>query len=287
VFKQRMATALILAFGFVWVTTFSSSFFFALFISLIVLVASWEWGEFIGLKHGHQKIGYLSAVAFIIMSLFVLLEITPKTQSISSVSVSIILALGFLFWLITLPLLKYYPRNANKWSNKFKIAVMGILTLLPAWVGMVQLKYLLVEGYFVLGLVAMVAAVDSGAYFIGKQFGHEKLAPHLSPNKTWEGALGGFVLCLLVNLLLVWILHNFLLTLNGWQIMQLVLLSFGVTFFDVIGDLFISMLKRNRAIKHSGFLLPGHGGVLDRIDGLIAVIPGFVLTVLFMVRGIE
>lgn len=286
-FKQRMATALILAFGFVWVTTFSSSFFFALFISLIVLVASWEWGEFIGLKHGHQKIGYLSAVAFIIMSLFVLLEITPKTQSISSVSVSIILALGFLFWLITLPLLKYYPRNANKWSNKFKIAVMGILTLLPAWVGMVQLKYLLVEGYFVLGLVAMVAAVDSGAYFIGKQFGHEKLAPHLSPNKTWEGALGGFVLCLLVNLLLVWILHNFLLTLNGWQIMQLVLLSFGVTFFDVIGDLFISMLKRNRAIKHSGFLLPGHGGVLDRIDGLIAVIPGFVLTVLFMVRGIE
>ena len=282
-----MATALILAFGFVWVTTFSSSFFFALFISLIVLVASWEWGEFIGLKHGHQKIGYLSAVAFIIMSLFVLLEITPKTQSISAVSVSIILALGFLFWLITLPLLKYYPRNANKWSNKFKIAVMGILTLLPAWVGMVQLKYLLVEGYFVLGLVAMVAAVDSGAYFIGKQFGHEKLAPHLSPNKTWEGALGGFVLCLLVNLLLVWILHNFLLTLNGWQIMQLVLLSFGVTFFDVIGDLFISMLKRNRAIKHSGFLLPGHGGVLDRIDGLIAVIPGFVLTVLFMVRGIE
>ena len=286
-FKQRMATALILALGFVWVTTFSSSFFFALFISLIVLVASWEWGEFIGLKHGHQKIGYLSVVAFIIMSLFMLLEITPKTQSISSVSVSIILALGFLFWLITLPLLKYYPRNANKWSNKFKIAVMGILTLLPAWVGMVQLKYLVVEGYFVLGLVAMVAAVDSGAYFIGKQFGHEKLAPHLSPNKTWEGALGGFVLCLLVNLLLVWILHNFLLTLNGWQIMLLVLLSFGVTFFDVIGDLFISMLKRNRAIKHSGFLLPGHGGVLDRIDGLIAVIPGFVLTVLFMVRGIE
>ena len=286
-FKQRMATALILALGFVWVTTFSSSFFFALFISLIVLVASWEWGEFIGLKHGRQKIGYLSVVAFIIMSLFMLLEITPKTQSISSVSVSIILALGFLFWLITLPLLKYYPRNANKWSNKFKIAVMGILTLLPAWVGMVQLKYLLVEGYFVLGLVAMVAAVDSGAYFIGKQFGHEKLAPHLSPNKTWEGALGGFVLCLLVNLLLVWILHNFLLTLNGWQIMLLVLLSFGVTFFDVIGDLFISMLKRNRAIKHSGFLLPGHGGVLDRIDGLIAVIPGFVLIVLFMVRGIE
>ncbi|MEC9218863.1 MAG: phosphatidate cytidylyltransferase [Pseudomonadota bacterium] len=286
-FKQRMATALILAFGFVWVTTFSSSFFFALFISLIVLVASWEWGEFIGLKHGHQKIGYFSVVAFIIMSLFMLLEITPKTQSISSVSVSIILALGFLFWLITLPLLKYYPRNANKWSNKLKIAVMGILTLLPAWVGMVQLKYVLVEGYFVLGLVAMVAAVDSGAYFIGKQFGHEKLAPHLSPNKTWEGALGGFVLCLLVNLLLVWLLHNFLLTLNGWQIMLLVLLSFGVTFFDVIGDLFISMLKRNRAIKHSGFLLPGHGGVLDRIDGLIAVIPGFVLTVLFMVRGIE
>ena len=71
-FKQRMATALILAFGFVWVTTFSSSFFFALFISLIVLVASWEWGEFIGLKHGHQKIGYLSVVAFIIMSLFML-----------------------------------------------------------------------------------------------------------------------------------------------------------------------------------------------------------------------
>lgn len=286
-FKQRMATALILAFGFFWVTTFSSSFFFALFISLIVLVASWEWGEFVGLKHGRQKIGYLSVVAFIILTLFMLFDITPKTQSISTLSVSIILALGLLFWLITLPLLRYYPRNASKWSSEFKIAVMGILTLLPAWVGMVQLKYLFVEGYFVLGLVAMVAAVDSGAYFVGKQFGHEKLAPDLSPNKTWEGVLGGFVFCLLVNLILIWILHNFLLPLNGWQIMLLVLLSFGVTFFDVIGDLFISMLKRNRAIKHSGFLLPGHGGVLDRIDGLIAVIPGFVLTVLFIARGIE
>ncbi len=286
-FKQRMATALILAFGFFWVTTFSSSFFFALFISLIVLVASWEWGEFVGLKHGRQKIGYLSVVAFIILTLFMLFDITPKTQSISTLSVSIILALGLLFWLITLPLLRYYPRNASKWSSEFKIAVMGILTLLPAWVGMVQLKYLFVEGYFVLGLVAMVAAVDSGAYFVGKQFGHEKLAPDLSPNKTWEGVLGGFVFCLLVNLILIWILHNFLLPLNGWQIMLLALLSFGVTFFDVIGDLFISMLKRNRAVKHSGFLLPGHGGVLDRIDGLIAVIPGFVLTVLFIARGIE
>ena len=92
---------------------------------------------------------------------------------------------------------------------------------------------------------------------------------------------------MLVNLLLIWILHNFLLTLNGRQIMLLMLLSFGVTLFGVIGDLFISMLKRNRALKHSGALLPGHGGVLDRIDGLIAAIPGFVLAVLFIVRGIE
>ena len=286
-FKQRIATALILAFGFFWVITFSSSFSFALIISAIVLVASWEWGKFIGLKNARQKIGYLSVVGFIIVSLFMLFDITPKTQSISTLGVSIILAFGLLFWLKTLPLLKYYPANASKWNNEYKIAVMGILTLLPAWVGIVQLKYLVVEGYLVLGLVAMVAAVDSGAYFIGKQFGHEKLAPNLSPNKTWEGVLGGFVLCLLVNLLLIWILHNFLLTLNGRQIMLLMLLSFGVTLFGVIGDLFISMLKRNRALKHSGVLLPGHGGVLDRIDGLIAAIPGFVLAVLFIVRGIE
>ena len=285
--KQRIVTAVILILGFSGITIFLSSFLFTMFVSSVVLVASWEWGAFVGLKNIRSRVGYLSVIVSIILGLCLLLGITPTTESINLLGVLITSGLGLLFWIMTFSILKNYPRNAERWNNKYKILTMGILALLPAWVGLIQLKYLLAEGYLVLALVALVAAVDIGAYFSGKQFGHKKLAPNVSPNKSWEGVWGGLGLCFLLNIVLIWVLNNYLQPLSALQIMLLILSSLAVTFFDVIGDLFESMLKRNRHIKDSGALLPGHGGVLDRVDGLIAVTPSFVLIVLFALDGIE
>ena len=285
--KQRIVTAVILILGFSGITIFLSSFLFTMFVSSVVLVASWEWGAFVGLKNIRSRVGYLSVIVSIILGLCLLLGITPTTESINLLGVLITSGLGLLFWIMTFSILKNYPRNAERWNNKYKILTMGILALLPAWVGLIQLKYLLAEGYLVLALVALVAAVDIGAYFAGKQFVHKKLAPNVSPNKSWEGVWGGLGLCFLLNIVLIWVLNNYLQPLSALQIMLLILSSLAVTFFDVIGDLFESMLKRNRHIKDSGALLPGHGGVLDRVDGLIAVTPSFVLIVLFALDGIE
>tara|TARA_B100002003_G_scaffold250739_1_gene291339 strand:- start:1030 stop:1899 length:870 start_codon:yes stop_codon:yes gene_type:complete len=282
VLKQRIITAVILLLGLILATTLLPSFNFAILLALVVLLGSWEWGGFIGLTDNKSRLGYSATLAIMLVGLFFLLKVTPEAESIDSLRASLILGLGLLFWLVVSLILKDYPHNAEQWNDKSKIATMGLLTLLPTWVGIVQLKYLLEQGYLVFALVVMVAAVDIGAYFTGIRFGHNKLAPQLSPNKSWEGVWGGLSLCLLLGLLLIWALHTYLLKLGPLQIGLLILLSLAVTFFDVIGDLTESMLKRNRHIKDSGALLPGHGGILDRVDGLIAVVPSFVLTLLLV-----
>ena len=111
------------------------------------------------------------------------------------------------------------------------------------------------------------------------------MAPHISPKKSWEGVWGGTLLCLVVSIFLIWTLNNSILALSVVQITLLVLLSFLVSIGSVVGDLFESMLKRNKNLKDSGKLLPGHGGLLDRTDSLMAVTPFFVLVLMFVLDG--
>ena len=282
VLKQRIITAIILALIFITATVFLSSFSYSLFVTIVVLAASWEWCAFIGLAKQVAKVSYLATLGSMIIALYFFLGIVPESLVINSYRAGIILGLGILFWVLTFFMLKGYPSNSDRWNNKSKIALMGLMALIPTWVGVVQIKYLNPQGFLLLGMVVMVAAADIGAYFVGKRIGKNRLAPSLSPNKTWEGVLGGFAACLLVGILLIWLLHSYLITLSNVQILILVLLSLVVTLFDVIGDLLESMLKRNRDLKDSGKILPGHGGILDRVDGLLAVTPIFVLTFLII-----
>ncbi len=280
--KQRIITAIILALIFITATVFLSSFSYSLFVTIVVLAASWEWCAFIGLAKQVAKVSYLATLGSMIIALYFFLGIVPESLVINSYRAGIILGLGILFWVLTFFMLKGYPSNSDRWNNKSKIALMGLMALIPTWVGVVQIKYLNPQGFLLLGMVVMVAAADIGAYFVGKRIGKNRLAPSLSPNKTWEGVLGGFAACLLVGILLIWLLHSYLITLSNGQILILVLLSLVVMLFDVIGDLLESMLKRNRDLKDSGKILPGHGGILDRVDGLLAVTPIFVLTFLII-----
>tara|TARA_B110000091_G_scaffold160342_1_gene170877 strand:- start:683 stop:1558 length:876 start_codon:yes stop_codon:yes gene_type:complete len=282
VLKQRVITAVLLLVALIAATTLLSSFYFSLFVAGVILVAAWEWAGLVSPDREIAKLPYLVSIAVILVGSFFLLGISPNVQSIDGFRASLVLMLGLLFWLISLFLLSGYPENSKLWNDESKIALMGVLVLIPAFVGIVVLKYLLPSGYLVLALVILVAAVDVGAYFFGVNFGSRKLAAKLSPKKSWEGVWGGTVVCLLVTALFTWLMHNNLQVLSLIQITALLTLSVGVTFFSVVGDLIESMLKRNCGIKDTGTMLPGHGGVLDRVDGLVAATPLFVLTMMLV-----
>jgi phosphatidate cytidylyltransferase len=282
VLKQRVITAVLLLVALIAATTLLSSFYFSLFVAGVILVAAWEWAGLVSPDREIAKLPYLVSITVILVGSFFLLGISPNVQSIDGFRASLVLMLGLLFWLISLFLLSGYPENSKLWNDESKIALMGVLVLIPAFVGIVVLKYLLPSGYLVLALVILVAAVDVGAYFFGVNFGSRKLAAKLSPKKSWEGVWGGTVVCLLVAALFTWLMHNNLQVLSLIQITALLTLSVGVTFFSVVGDLIESMLKRNCGIKDTGTMLPGHGGVLDRVDGLVAATPLFVLTMMLV-----
>ena len=282
VLKQRVITAVLLLVALIAATTLLSSFYFSLFVAGVILVAAWEWAGLVSPDREIAKLPYLVSIAVILVGSFFLLGISPNVQSIDGFRASLVLMLGLLFWLISLFLLSGYPENSKLWNDESKIALMGVLVLIPAFVGIVVLKYLLPSGYLVLALVILVAAVDVGAYFVGVNFGSRKLAAKLSPKKSWEGVWGGTVVCLLVAALFTLLMHNSLQVLSLIQITALLTLSVGVTFFSVVGDLIESMLKRNCGIKDTGTMLPGHGGVLDRVDGLVAATPLFVLTMMLV-----
>jgi len=285
--RQRVITALVLLSGLVTATSLLSPFLFALFMAAVVLVGGWEWAGFVQLDQRRSKLGFMLTLTAGVVGLFLMLGVTPDAQSVDGFRVAMLLWLGLLFWVLAFIMLWGYPASAHHWNDKSKIALMGLCALLPTWVGLVQLKYLQTEGFLVMGLVVMVAAVDIGAYFFGIALGHTKLAPKLSPNKSWEGVWGGLLTCFTLGVLLVWALDQFLIPLTRSQQLTLLLLSLTVTFFGVTGDLVESMLKRNCHIKDSGSLLPGHGGLLDRVDGLMAVTPAFVLTLLLTLTDLE
>ena len=141
------------------------------------------------------------------------------------------------------------------------------------WICLHDLVYLheVYGAGMLLYLLSLVWIADTGAYFSGRKFGKHKLAPTISPGKTWEGLVGG----LLANL--VWIISIYQLS-SGWGLglPQFLLISLATTLISVVGDLFESILKREAGVKDSGKLLPGHGGVLDRVDSVIAAAPVFV-----------
>ncbi|MCH7672461.1 MAG: phosphatidate cytidylyltransferase [Proteobacteria bacterium] len=285
VLKQRIVTAVALLAGLIAATTLLSSFGFALFVSATVMLAAWEWCGLIGLGKQLSRAGYLATIATVLTGLFLALNISGDALGINRYRVAVILGLGTLFWLLSLIILITYPANKTAWNDQSKIASMGLFALIPVWTAVIQLKYLMPSGVLVIALIILVAAVDVGGYFVGIRFGRRRLAPELSPSKSWEGVWGGLGLCLLVGIGMSWAAHTYIQNLEPWQFIALFILTLLTTFFSIIGDLLESMLKRNRNVKDSGGILPGHGGLLDRVDGLMAAAPIYTLLVMFVFGG--
>ena len=279
---ERIKTALILAAGFIIISTQSSILIFNLLISGSMIFVAWEWCSLVGFSNRSSKIIFASGFIAIVIFLYLKLGLAPESTQINEELSLAILSSGVFFWIISTFFLYHYPKYTNSWNGRFKLSIVGLLTIIPAWNGMIILKILNPNGYLLLLIVILVAATDVGAYFMGKSFGRRKLAEELSPNKTWEGVLGGSAACILATILLMPLANVLIPEADGISALSSLLLVLSIIFFSIIGDLLESMLKRNQGIKDSGDLLPGHGGILDRIDGLLAAVPCFTL-ILFMI----
>jgi phosphatidate cytidylyltransferase len=200
----------------------------------------------------------------------------------SNVDVDIaLLLLAMILWVIGAPLIMARGTQLalSKWQ--YFLAVLGLILLPATWFALVFLREMGL--LWLLTAMALVWVADIGAYFVGKAFGRRRLAPQLSPGKTVEGALGGIVLCCLFATLCALYLPPtatiFGAFATGWGWLPMFLMVLGLTILSIVGDLFESQLKRLSGVKDSSGLLPGHGGVLDRIDALLPTMPIAVLLV--------
>ena len=227
-------------------------------IALVFLAAAWEWAGFAGAASSLQRTGYLVATGVVLGALWV------WTQDPASLDRLLWLAVAW--WISASLWLAAMPRR----GGKLAAFLSGFLVLAPAAVALAHLVLIEPLGReLLLYLVVLVAAADVGAYFGGRRFGRHKLAPYVSPGKTWEGLGSGLLAAGFVALAGAVALGQ------PWS--PWLLLSLGVALVSVIGDLVESMFKRRAGLKDSGTLLPGHGGVLDRIDSLTAAGPVFLL----------
>jgi phosphatidate cytidylyltransferase len=184
------------------------------------------------------------------------------------------LGLACLWWSFALLWVKSYPGSAVIWRSLPMRSLMGVLVLAFAWLAAVFLLSFPRGGALMVVAVLLVAAADIGAYFTGKAFGKHKLAPDVSPAKTWEGFWGG-MFCALAVAAVIWSLlpPQF----DHLGLIAVLAIAMATALASVVGDLTVSMVKRESGLKDSGSLLPGHGGLLDRLDSLCGAIPVFAL----------
>ncbi|WP_321876522.1 phosphatidate cytidylyltransferase [Paraburkholderia bannensis] len=260
--KTRVITAIVLLAVFLPVTLFAPVAAFGALIGLVVVFAAWEWARL--LKAG--KVGsivYAAIAAVLVFASTRLESARPLYQAAG------------IFWLVAGPyVLARKPVLAAGAWRAFLLAA-GFILFAACWHALVAARALGVG--FVLSLLLVVWLADIGAYFSGKAFGKHKLAPAISPGKTWEGAVGGWAAVMVVSVAAL-VLQAFEPTLYSALAAQLgvgraLFVLTVLVAFSVIGDLFESMLKRQAGVKDSSGLLPGHGGVLDRIDALLPVLP--------------
>jgi phosphatidate cytidylyltransferase len=251
--KQRVITAVIAVALLGLVLFVVPQLYAELFIALVVLMGAWEWSGFLGTKSVATRIFYVIFVASLMAAVGM---IWPD-------GIETVLQIAVFWWLLALIWAFMFPTpipRIVRW-------VCGALVLVPLYAALVMLYQ--ATPSLLLFVLLIVWAADIGAYFAGKQFGRVKLAPNISPGKTWEGVIGGLVLVALLALgRSLWFEND---------MAVIVPFCLAVAGVSIIGDLTVSIFKRTAGLKDSGTLFPGHGGVLDRVDSVSAAAPLFAL----------
>jgi phosphatidate cytidylyltransferase len=261
--KTRIITAILLIAAFLPVLFMSSNMTWAVMMLVLSLLALYEWGELIGLTPVTVAIytslcGLLGSVMLRLMAEFGFHWFFY--QSLFVFVVTLIL------WVLVVPILL---TKLIVIKNKLLLSLLGFLLIVPLWLALISAKG--ADPWLLFALLTTIWIADTAAYFAGKNFGKNKLALSISPGKTWEGVVGALLAVTAFGCGLY-----FTSTVNSLAIFPLLWM---VTSLGVVGDLFESLIKRQMNKKDSGHLLPGHGGILDRIDGLVPSLPIAVLMI--------
>lgn len=233
-------------------------------LALVMLLGAWEWSAMSGLHQTSGRAVYVVLVAAAIVGAMWL--------AASPGGLGVILIVALLWWLAALAWVVRYQLSGGQsptTPDHLQRRLLGFLVLVPAWASLAGL-HAQAPGLLLFMLV-LIWVADSGAYFAGRRFGRTKLALHVSPGKSWEGVLGGAVLSVLYAAVAGWSLFDY----RGLTLLLFLMLAVITVLISVLGDLFESLIKRYSGVKDSGSLLPGHGGILDRIDSLTAAGPVF------------
>lgn len=267
--RQRVITALILFVALLSAVFLLPPIAWLLLVGLLLVIATVEWGGLIGL-HGTGAVFYCAVTAGLFFAACMAGGLAGSSLTASPQALIGLFVIGAAFWLVVAPLWL-----SGKWPLRRAGAgaIAGWLVVVPAGLALVHLRA--VNPLLLMAAMALVWVADIAAYFVGRAIGRRKLAPGISPGKSWEGALGAVAFVLV---------YGFVVAL-GWPALGLPraadpssVLGFAaalvlITAVGIVGDLFESLAKRQAGVKDSGNLLPGHGGVLDRIDSLTSTLP--------------
>ena len=261
--RQRVATGLPMAALALVILLWLSPAVAVATVMVVVAAGAWEWAGFAGAKSAVARFVYVAAV---VAAIALAWHLTGTEQALTA-----FLWCAAAWWLGSVAWLVFAPGQGGPWA----VAAAGFAVLVPAAVGLGKLVEIEPRGQvMLLFLLVLIAAADVGAYFGGRRFGRRKLAPRISPNKTWEGVWSGMLAAACAALA-----GGLLL---GEPLWRWIAVCMVVALVSVVGDLVESMFKRRAGLKDSSSLLPGHGGVLDRLDSLSAAGPLFLLGLLVL-----
>ena len=265
--KHRLLTAIILIPIVIWVLSLSSPIL-AIAMGIIVTIGAWEWAAICGWQSLLNRSLYSIATTMVLIGIYWFWQ-----QSI----MLYILMIACLWWLLAIYwVIRYQQGYKLLPTTSFNKALLGFLLLIPTWIALLFLHQHF-DWHWVVFLLVLIWSADSGAYFAGRKWGKTQLASHISPKKTWEGVGGAVLLSSYFALGYAWFTSMSLLTASLF-----LLLCFLTVAVSIIGDLLESLFKRQMGLKDSGQILPGHGGILDRIDSLTAAAPIFVTSLIFL-----
>ena len=273
--KQRLITAFILAAFIIWSILGLSSEIFSIILAVFVVIGGWEWTRMVNFSSPVKRLFFMVAL---ILSIFLTAYLDKTELSITHE----ILTVAVIWWVICgyiiINNIKIFVLSTR---NLLMGTFTGLLVLLPPWFALSLVHASENYGpYYVIYILVLIGFADAGAYFTGRKWGSNKLAPEISPGKTWEGIWGAAVVVMLTAIASGYLLMGTDVEIK--TLMFFMLLSLVTFVFTVFGDLFESMMKRQAGLKDSGNILPGHGGILDRIDSITAAAPVFVAGLLIL-----
>jgi phosphatidate cytidylyltransferase len=264
--RARIFTAIVLAAVMFAVLLSGPAWAARALFGLFLAAGAWEWSGFLGVTARAARMSYVLLVAALAVAARLFLADGADFLGLMVFSVC--------WWTLALLWLLIAPPRTPGWRT----AVAGAVALVPVWVALTRMVELWPRGaQWVLFILTLTFAADTGAYFAGHAYGRVKLAPHISPGKTWEGVVGGMIFAAVVG----YAGSRWFAVPSG----RFVPLCLAGAAFSVVGDLTESMFKRAAGLKDSGRLFPGHGGVLDRVDGVLAAMPVLCLGLLWLGVG--